>query len=145
MFIIVLAGLAPCGCCPLRSNVTLHSLLSMNKITLGERVASAVVGAMLGAVVGGILVWLFGVYSQNMGQGRIKPDAARWIMGCSAAFAFVGLVIGSHVGTALGIVFSAIHETERQGSNDVVVPTWLAVVLMVAVVMGVGWWVSHGS
>ena len=115
---------------------------SVGGITIGERIAAAFFGAVFGALIGLILVWLFGVYSQSMGPGRFVPDAVRWVAASSGFFALIGLIVGSHVGTALGWALSAIFEAERE-RNDFEVPTWLAIALVVAVAYGVYLWVSN--
>lgn len=108
-------------------------------ISIGERVVSAFLGALLGALVGAILFWLVGVYSQTMGPGRVAPDAARWILAVSGVFAGLGLIIGSHVGSAIGMVLAWLFEFERQDANPEV-PTWFAIMVLIGVVVAVAWW-----
>jgi len=114
----------------------------MSRLSFGDRVVSALVGAVLGAVVGLLLAWLLGVYSHTLGAARQELDVLRFVGKVSASFAIIGAFAGPSVGTALGNMLNLIYQVER-GSQNPEVPTWLAVVILGAVALGVWWFLGR--
>jgi purine-cytosine permease-like protein len=110
----------------------------MAKLTLGDRVASAFVGTVVGAIVGACLSWLLGVYSNTLGPSQVGVNVAKMTGAVVAFFAIIGFAFGPSVGTALGNTISAIFEFERVGDGDV--PGWIVVLVLAGVALGV-WWV----
>jgi drug/metabolite transporter (DMT)-like permease len=111
----------------------------MPPISLGERLVSAILGVLFGAVIGAILVWLLGVYSHSLPTSPTALDVRYWIAMPAIAFGLVGLIFGSAVGTVIGTVFSALFESEQErGSTPV---TW--VVAGVLFLAG-AWWIFRG-
>ena len=112
----------------------------MSRLTLGDRISAAAVGAIFGAIVGLALAWLLGVYSNTLGPSEVKLTFMVWVLWSSAAFAFVGLLFGPVVGTVLGAVITAIFEFENPRNTEL--PSWLLFPLLLAVCFGVWWWLS---
>lgn len=109
------------------------------RLTLGDRIAAAVVGAIVGAFVGLALAWLMGVvHSHRLPEVHGAVDFKRWVLTASGGFALVGLVLGPFVGSLLGAVITAVFDSQ-QPSRDTELPGWLVGVLLVAVAIG-GWW-----
>jgi hypothetical protein len=113
----------------------------MARLTFGDRVAAATVGAFVGSFVGFGLAWLVGVYPA---RGFVLPheviDFKKWVLFSAGGFALVGLLFGPVVGTLLGTVVTGMFESQR--SHEVELPNWLAVVLLVVIAAGVWWWLS---
>ena len=103
---------------------------------LGERLVSGAVGALFGAIIGGVLAWVFGVYSGTLGPGGMAMGPKAWIMLPAAAFGVSGLVFGSDVGTMIGAVIKAMVEFEK-GPED---PWPLLQLLLAVAIIAVGAW-----
>ena len=110
-------------------------------ISLGERVTSACIGALFGALIGAALVWLWGVYSQTLGPGHGVAHPVQWVLTMAAALAAYGFVRGSHVGSLVGDILSGLFEFERQ-DREIDIPVWLAVFFWACVVAAVVWWLG---
>jgi hypothetical protein len=108
----------------------------MSRITLGERLVSAALGAVFGAIIGFVLAWLFGVYSQTMGSGSMSVQIRYWIAGGAGGFALLGFIVGSDAGTLIGTVFGALLDFEDQNSGSRAWP----VVVVLLVVLALWWW-----
>lgn len=108
----------------------------MTKLTIGDRLTAAALGALFGGMVGFSLAWLFGVYSSTMGPSRMPVDFSHWIAWSAIGFGVVGLLLGPFVGTLIGVVINGIFEFERAEDHT---PAWLLVLALLAVVAGV-WW-----
>ena len=90
----------------------------MSDITLGERITSAVLGAFFGALVGFILFWLLGVFSQTLGPGQVQGEFEKWLSTGAAIFGFVGFIFGRHIGTLLGNILNALFQFEDQRNYE---------------------------
>lgn len=77
-----------------------------------DRLASAAFGAVWGALIGAILVWLHGVYSQTLGPATTDIDAQRWIAGSALFFAALGLVFNLGIGSIIGSALNALLRFE---------------------------------
>ena len=113
----------------------------MSKLTLGDRIASGAVGAVIGAALGLVLLWLLGVYSNTLGPASIHVSVVKWLFSAATIFALVGFVFGPVVGTILGAVISAVFRFERQGELDP--PIWLVLVVLGVVAFCVWWSFSN--
>lgn len=81
--------------------------------SLGERLASAVFGGVLGALLGGLCWWLYGLaYSLRFHGPGIDPALRHWLVGMGGSFALLGLVLGARVADWLGDALSAIISLE---------------------------------
>lgn len=114
----------------------------MSRVAIGDRVASAFVGAVVGALVGFALAWLLGVYSNTLGPSQVVFGIPRFVLKVSATFALVGLFIGPHVGTVLGNVITSIFAFESLEHRDSHLPGWLVIVVLGLVLFGT-WWFLH--
>ncbi|WP_293935950.1 hypothetical protein [Iodobacter sp.] len=108
----------------------------MKNISLSERLASAFIGAIFGAVIGFIMAWLLGVYSQTLGPGQVHVSIAKWIGTSACIFALIGLLIGQHIATMIGNALTALLEFETIGDNGF--PSWWKLIILL-VVIGGGW------
>ena len=113
----------------------------MSNLTAADRISAAVVGSVFGAIVGFALAWIIGVYSNTLGPGIASVSFRHWITGCAIGFGVVGLLFGPYVGTLLGSVIRGIFEFE---SADKYVPTWIIVLVLLAIITGV-WWTAGGN
>ncbi|MBX3618932.1 MAG: hypothetical protein KF891_02900 [Rhizobacter sp.] len=108
----------------------------MPRLTVGDRLSAAAVGLFFGGVIGFGLAWLTGVYSNTLGPSSTQVDVKHWVGFCAIGFGAVGLIFGPFVGTLLGSVISGIFRFERAEEEA---PTWLLVLILLAVV-AVVWW-----
>jgi hypothetical protein len=108
----------------------------MPRLTTGDRASAAAVGLFLGAIIGFALAWLVGVYSNTLGPAGAAVDFQLWVGFGALGFGVVGLLFGPFVGTLLGLTISDIFKFERVEDHA---PTWLLVLVLLAVVAGV-WW-----
>jgi len=117
----------------------------MSRITIGERLIAAAAGAFFGAIIGGVLAWMFGVYSSRLGPSETPIDGLHWVSGSAFAFALVGLLLGSHAGTVVGKAITAIFDFERgdERASEWHAPQWLVVAVLLGVTIGVWWWLAR--
>lgn len=108
----------------------------MTRLTIGDRLSAAAVGLFFGGIIGFALAWLVGIYSNTLGPSSTPVDFKRWVGLCGIGFGMVGLIFGPFVGTLLGSVISGIYKFEQAEDHA---PTWLLVLLLLAVV-AVVWW-----
>ena len=111
----------------------------MPKFSLGDRLVSAAVSAVFGAIIGCVLAWLFGVYSSTMGSAGSLVDFRQWVLWSALVFGLIGLLLGSHAATIVGMVISGIFQFERAPASG---PRWLVVAVFV-VAFGVWWWLAR--
>ena len=90
----------------------------MSNITLGERITSAVLGSLFGALIGLILTWLFGVFSQTLGVGKVQTDFDQWLGLSALVFALLGFIFGRRLGTFVGHVLNALFQFEDQRNYE---------------------------
>ena len=105
---------------------------------MNERLASALFGAVWGALIGGILAWLLGVYSPTLGAATMFVNARNWISGSAILFAMLGLIFNAGVGSIIGSVLNAIFQFES-AENRAVAPSWLANTLLFIAVCFLMW------
>jgi hypothetical protein len=109
----------------------------VSKLSIGDRLVSGVLGLLFGAMIGFVLSWLFGVYSNTMGPSRMAVDMWQWVKTSAIVFCVLGLVTGPDAGTTIGNVIAAIFEFENTRAREF--PVWLAAVLLIGVVFVMGW------
>jgi hypothetical protein len=114
----------------------------MRNLSFGERLSSAGFSALFGLLIGAILTWLLGVYSQTLGPSDIDLNAKHLIFGTSAVFALLGFILGSNVGTIIGSAFSWLYEFERQ-DHEFGLPTWLKFLVITFIAIGIFWLLSR--
>ena len=95
-----------------------------------ERLASALFGAVWGALIGGILSWLLGVYSQTLGAATMSISARSWVGGTAILFAFLGFLFNVGIGTIVGVVLNAIFQFESADERSIL-PGWIANALLI--------------
>ena len=100
--------------------------------SLSERVASAFFGAIIGGIVGCVLAWLLGVYSNTLGPSSISLSFSHWVVGSSIIFALLGFVLGRSIGSLLGDVINGIYVFERGDDGTSSWWVWLLVLLVAA-------------
>ena len=77
----------------------------------------ALIGVLLGALVGIACWWLSGLaHSLTYHGPGIDPVLRHWVAGLGGAFGFIGLVFGPKMGNALGDAVSAIFHFEADDS-----------------------------
>ena len=116
----------------------------MSRPTVEERLISGVVGALFGAVIGFVLGWLCGVYSMGNLMPSVRVDMGRWILVSSGGFAVLGLIIGSDIGTVIGVVFDLIYKEESRSGYSEEMPGWAKALLVVALLVGLWYWLAKG-
>jgi hypothetical protein len=107
---------------------------SARPATLFDRFVFAAIGAVLGAIVGVPLGFMF-VQGAHLGPWVAVP----WTSGAGA---LVGFVFLERVGDFLGELIAGAYQARTGEGGDVVLPTWLAVVLAAAVCVAL-WWYFH--
>jgi len=112
----------------------------MSNISLGERITAAFLGVFFGALIGFILSWLLGVYSQTLGAGKVPIEFANWIGLSALFFAFLGFITGRHLGTFVGNVLNALFQFEDQRNYAFLDSLFL--IVLVLILIGV-WIVSQ--
>lgn len=112
----------------------------MSDITLGERITSSVLGAIFGALIGFILFWLLGVFSQTLGPGQVHGEFENWIGTSAAIFAFVGFLFGRHIGTLLGNILNALFQFEDQRNYEFL--NWFPGIIIALLAIGI-WLLSR--
>jgi hypothetical protein len=126
----------------------------MPKIKVFDRVATGVLGAIIGGIVGFAISWLLGVYSNTLGPSHAAVDFIHLVLYAAVFFGLVGFVFGPVVGTMLGSVIAAIYHFEggpteersfslqfpKERAFSLDIPTWFVVVTVVGIVVAVWWW-----
>jgi hypothetical protein len=112
----------------------------MPSITFGERITSAFIGAFFGALIGLILSWLLGIYSQTLGEGKVPIEFTN-LLGVSALFfAIFGFITGRHLGTFVGNVLNALFQFEDQRNYEFLNSLFLIVLALIFICV---WLVSQ--
>ena len=80
-----------------------------------DRLGYALVGIVLGGIAGAVLWYLldFTKIGRLWTTTHLGWSLREWVTRCGAAFGLVGLVFGSHVGTALGGLFDLLFGGPR--------------------------------
>ena len=111
--------------------------MSLASPSLSERVVSALLAGVFGAVLGAVLAWLLGIYSNTLGPAFMEVSFAQWVGGGAVVFAVLGAVFGTAMGGFIGDCISAIVAFERlDGDRN---PWWIILALIVGVVIFLVW------
>ncbi len=102
-----------------------------------DRLIYATLGAVFGVFIGVALSWLLGVSSHRFGVARTLIDWQSLVLHSAVVFGVLGLLLGEHAGTVIGYVIAALFAVEDPSTPQV--PTWFAVIFLIAVAFGV-WW-----
>jgi len=112
----------------------------MSTITLGERITSAVLGALFGALIGFILFWLLGVFSQTLGPGQLRGEFEQWLSTGAVIFALLGFILGRHIGTLAGNLLNALFQFEDQRNYEFL--NWFLLIALALLLIGL-WLLSR--
>jgi hypothetical protein len=112
-------------------------------LSLTDRLQYAALGAAFGAVIGFILFWLIGVYSNTLVPTGFVSTPAKLIAVVVAGFAAIGFIFGPYIGTAIGNTIAAIFEFERASFYEP--PIWLVVLVLAAVSFAIWHWLGYPS
>jgi predicted lysophospholipase L1 biosynthesis ABC-type transport system permease subunit len=106
--------------------------------SLYDRLCYAAIGFVLGAVVGIVLWFLydFGA-STRVNAPSIHAGLRQWVFYAGGFFAAIGLLFGSHVGTAVGTTSNELYRYESQRHGWLPVRTWFAAVILIVVALAV--------
>jgi high-affinity Fe2+/Pb2+ permease len=105
---------------------------------LFDRLTTALTAAIFGALLGAVMAWLFGAYSQTMGSSRMFVMASDWIFGGAALFAILGFVLKEDAGTIVGEFINAIFQFERADQSFEV--GWVGALVALVIGAGIVWY-----
>jgi ABC-type uncharacterized transport system permease subunit len=109
--------------------------------SFGDRLFSAALGALFGALIGLACAWIFGVYSNRLGAGAMDGIVIKnWMAYGAIVFGVLGLLVGSKAGGAVGGAIASLINFEDT-NHDPQVPTWFAVIFLIAVAFCVWWFI----
>lgn len=100
-----------------------------------ERITYAFLGSVLGAVIGVVGWWLYGLgNSLNFNGPGMDPVLRHWLLWSSGAFGAIGFVFREYVGDAVGDTISAIFHFEsnyppNEGSKILVGLVFTAIII----------------
>ena len=103
-------------------------------MTFSERLVSALLGMLFGALIGLACAWLLGMYSQRLGAGAFPVSFQKSALGGAAFFGIAGALFGASAGTLVGRAFAAMFAFERREEDGL--PLWGEVLLVVLGVIG---------
>jgi hypothetical protein len=113
----------------------------MANSTFTGRIISAAIGSIFGAIIGFILAWLLGVYSQTLGSGEVHTNLAKWVGIGAVFFGALGFIVDEHIGTIIGHVLNALFQFEDQRNYEF--GGWFIWTLVIVLLVG-GWlWFKH--
>jgi hypothetical protein len=125
-------GPAPDVSCWSPHNATTHHLLA--------RLSFALIGFVLGAMLGVLLWWLFGFGFHRIMRPTVQPDAVVWVKYTGGICALIGFLfkdrVGEFVGSGIRAVFSFELESSASGWHA---PRWL-VLLVIAAAAYAAWY-----
>lgn len=109
-----------------------------------DRLVYALLGFIFGAILGAIVWWLYGAgMSARWGAPEIHLGLDQWIKYAGGGFAPLGFFFKDRAGSAVGTAASGIYELERAEGDWPELPRWLAVLLLLALLAGVWYWVRQ--
>ncbi len=89
------------------------------QLAIVDRVAHALLGAVLGLLIGVAGWWLYGLaHSLNYDGPAMDPVLRHWLSWAGAAFATMGFVLRQRVTQAVGDTFKAIFHFELDAAPD---------------------------
>lgn len=110
---------------------------------LGERFASAVVGAFFGGAVGLILGWLAGVHHSAAGAG-VPMELGRWVFVAAGLYGALGFIMGSDIGSHIGSLLGFMCETDEDGDSNALA-AWIWLALCVGLAFIIWRWLSRSA
>jgi hypothetical protein len=103
--------------------------------SLYDRFIYAFIGFVLGAALAAVLWFLYDQgFSRQPNHPEVRVGLATWIKYVGGAFALIGFFLKSRVGESIGTSSAEVYNYE---AGNYELPTWLAVLVLVAVVGGV--------
>ena len=107
----------------------------MKQIT--DRLGYAFIGALLGAVVGVVLWFLYDLgASHRRWAPEIHLGLKQWCLYSGAAGAVLGLLFGPGVGSVAGSASAGIYRYESRTESGFALPRWVVVVLVMLLMAG---------
>jgi hypothetical protein len=107
---------------------------------LYDRLAYALLGATFGAVLAVILWILYDVgFSSRLNAPEIHAGLQTWVRYVGGFFGVIGFLFKAGAAGVGGGALNEIQELESQRSRGIEIPMWLAVPVLVAVAVAVGY------
>jgi hypothetical protein len=111
-----------------------------------NRLSYAVIGLVLGSIVAVILWWLYGLglsYQWGPLPNSPAPALLPWLAVVGGGFGAAGFLLKEKVGDLAGSFVRGIYEAETLDRLSSDLPGWLVVVVLVAVVAAVWYFVAR--
>jgi hypothetical protein len=114
----------------------------VTKLTTGDRVSYAAIGAVVGLFVGAMAAWLIGgsLYGESAGFAGVVGTAKVFVLGAALVCGAVGFVAGPTVGDFAGALVAALFRLHMPDDDAWHVPGWLVAVFLIGTALAVGWW-----
>src|SRR5688572_3908602 len=115
--------------------------MSSRRLSLSERITSALLGAMFGCAIGLAVAWLL-MFSSSLHLLGVGSHPISFMKSATAGavfFATAGALLGSSTGTLVGYVLAGIFEFERLYDRR---NHWTIAVVLVLVGIGIILWVN---
>ena len=110
---------------------------------LSERISHAVFGAVLGALVGLVGWWLYGLgHSLRFNGPGIDPVLRHWVQACALVFGIVGAAVGPVVMDAVSDVFAAILNAELDTRDNRSYTTAFCVLVVLLIALAIVWFTA---
>lgn len=103
-----------------------------------DRLSYAAIGLVLGSFLAVVLWWLYGLgLSQQWGFSAPQPRLLLWLAYVGGGSALAGFILKERIGDLVGSAFHAIYDLETLEERSRSIPSWLVVLVLVAVVAAV--------
>jgi hypothetical protein len=108
-----------------------------------DRLSYACIGFVLGAVLAGLLWFLYDLgFSRQLNHPSVHVGLSTWVKYIGGTFALVGFIFKSHVGQVFGRSSSEVYDYEAGNHR---VPNWLAFLVLLCVAAGVWYFTRQPS
>jgi hypothetical protein len=108
-----------------------------------DRLSYAAIGLVLGSFLAVVLWWLYGLgLSQQWGFSAPQPRLLPWLAYVGGGSALAGFILKERIGDLVGSALHAVYDAETLGERSPTIPAWLVVVVLVAVVAAVWYFVA---
>jgi hypothetical protein len=104
-------------------------------ISLSERLVSAALAALFGAIAGAMGAWLLALSFSGFSTAITGVSYPTWAVVGAAVCGIVGLVFGRSAGTFIGHVFSGVFTFTRW--DNWTPPWWLWVIVLAGIAFAV--------